>query len=471
MPLFEPISQAIVGKPDDRRSGVRRLLLTLAVGGVLLLGYLLTAALLALTAGIASDGSPGPLALLAAALPGWLALHQVPLLIAGAPLSVPPLLPTIAEVLLIALASALVARRCRLRRPDQAWPVIGAMGLAHGFVGAGFAMLLPLPFSVVPVEAFLGCGLTAAFAATVGVANRCGLIYLVWERIGADVWTGLRFGLLAAASLIALGSAVLLIAIVLSAGGMAESMARMGHAGDSIGATVLSLLYLPHAILACWSFAAGTGFSLGDLAIQPLRETRGQIPDLPLLAVLPADGPAVWWASALLLPLLAGLFLGLAVRRVPGTISRRFLVAGVAAAVAALAVLLLALLAGGQLGDRAVSFHPLGLAVATLCWLAIPAAGLIWLGGEDEFDFAEEDSEEFDDVDDRADDGDAVDGERAADGADGEDEFDDFEYTDLADLIAEIPVARGESDQPEDAELAGEFEADSAEQSADPDRR
>jgi hypothetical protein len=449
VPLLEPIAQAIARKPDDRRSGVRWLLLTVAIGGVLLVGYLLTAVLLALTAGIASDASPGPLVVLAAALPGWLALHQVPLLIAGTPLSVPPLLPTIAEVLLIAVASALVARRCRLRRPDQAWPVIGTMGLAHGAVGASFAMLLPVPFSAVPVEAFLGCGLTAAFAATAGVANRCGLIYLVWERIGADVWTALRLGLLAAASLIASGSAVLLLAIGLSAGEMAESMARMGHAGDSIGATVLSLLYLPHAILACWSFAAGTGFSLGRQVVQPLRETGGQVPDLPLLAVLPADGPAVWWAAALLLPLLAGLFLGLVIRRVPGTISRRLLVAGIAAAVAALVVLLLALVAGGQLGDRAVSLHPLALTAATLCWLAIPASGLIWLGGEDEFDH-EEDAEEP---------GDAPEAD------------DDFEYTDLADLIAEIPVARTESGESADPELAGEFEADSTEQSADPDRR
>ena len=452
MSLFEPISQAIVGKPDDRRSGVRWLLLTLAICGVLLVGYLLTAALLALTMGIASNASVGPLAVLAAALPGWLALHQVPLLIAGAPLSVAPLLPTIAQVLLIAFASALVARRCRLRRPDQAWPVIGTMGLAHGFVGACFAMLLPAPFSAVPVEAFLGCGLTAGFAATAGVANRCGLIYLVWERIGADVWTGLRFGLLAAASLIVVGGVVLLFAVGLSPGAMVESMGRMGHAGDAVGATVLSLLYLPHAILAAWAFAAGTGFSLGQLVIQPLRDTGGPVPDLPLLAVLPVGGPAVWWAAALLLPLLAGLFLGLAVKRVAGPISRRLLVVGVAAAVAALAVWLLALVAGGQLGDRAVSFQPVGLAVATLCWLAIPAAGLTWLGGEDEFDFEEDEPEEPDE-------------------SAGSDVDDDFEYTDLADLIAEIPAARTESDGSVDPELAGEFEADGTEQSTDTDRR
>lgn len=458
MSLFEPISHAIAGKPDDRRSGVRWLSLVVAVIGVLVIGYLLTTALLALTMGIASDAAPGPLAILAAAPPGWLALHQVPLLISGAPLSALPLLPTIAQVLLIAVVSGMLARRCRMRRPDQSWPVIAAMGLSHGFVGAGFALLLPAPFGVVPVEAFLSCGLTAALAATAGVANRCGLFYLVWERLGGDVWTGLRCGLLATAALIAVGSFVLLAAIVLSGGEMADSMGRMGHAGDAIGATVLSLLFLPHAILAGWSFAVGTGFSVGSLALRPLRDSGGPLPDLPLLAVLPADGPAVWWGGVLLLPLLVGGCLGAVVKRVHGTMTRRLLVVAVAAAVAALAVLLLALIAGGQLGDRAVSFNPLALSVATLLWLAIPAAALTWLGGEDDEleEIEEEELEHDDEQDDDASD-DELDGE--------------IEYTDIAELIAEIPVAREGSDGIEESEFAGEFDADETEQSTDSDRR
>ncbi|GAA2331209.1 DUF6350 family protein [Saccharopolyspora halophila] len=464
MSLFEPISQAIAGKPDDRRSGVRWPSLVVAVVGVLVIGYLLTTALLALMVGTASDAASGPLAILAAAPPGWLAMHQVPLLISGAPLSALPLLPTIAQVLLIAVVSGLLARRCRMRRPDQAWPVIAAMGLSHGFVGAGFALLLPAPFGVVPVEAFLGCGLTAALAATAGTANRCGLFYLVWERTGGDVWTALRLGLLATAALIAVGSGVLLAAIVLSGGEMADSMSRMGHAGDAIGATVLSLLYLPHGVLAGWSFAAGTGFSVGGLVLQPLRDSGGSLPDLPLLAALPTDGPAVWWGGVLLLPLLAGGCLGAAAKRVPGTMFRRLLVVSVAAGVAALAVLLLALIAGGQLGERAVSFNPFGLAVATLLWLAIPAAGLTWLGGEDEDPGFDEEVPEHDDE--RDDEHDHERDDERVDEPEGE-----LEYTDIADLIAEIPVARTGSDGIEESELTGEFDADETEQSADSDRR
>lgn len=462
---LDPPPHAVAAGHSDRRQGLRRWLFIAVVGAVPLIGFFAVAALVALVVGIASGASLNPLLVLMAAMPGWLVLYQSPLVISGAPLSVLPMLPTVGVVLLVAAASAFVARRCRLRRPDQAWPVIATMALVHAFVGALFALLLTEPFSAVPVEAFLSCGLTAAIAATAGVANRCGLFYLLWERTDAYVWTGLRIGLLTIATVIAVGSGVLLIAIVLSAPEMVTSMSRMGVAGDAVGATVFSLLYLPNAVLAGWAFATGSGFSLGSQVVQPMQHTPGPLPDLPLLAVLPNDGPAVWWSAVLLLPLLVGMVMGLVARRVPGPLLRRLVVVLVAAGVAALAVLVLAAVAGGELGNGpigVVSFHPVGLALATSCWLAIPALVMTWLGGAEEADdpalnaFA---TDEFDED---------IDPEPAEDAEPDE----DFDYTDLDDLIAEIPAARAESDAEEAEVTAEEFDAEPDEEEPAPrDRR
>ncbi|MCI2419398.1 DUF6350 family protein [Saccharopolyspora sp. K220] len=444
MSVLDSIPHAIADAPHERRLGIRWWLLAAAIGAVLLIGYLATAGLIALVMAIASGAHFDPLVVLVAALPGWLALHQTPLTITGAPLSVLPLLPTALVVLLIAATAAWVARRSRLRRPDQAWPVITAMGLVHAFVGASIAIALGGPVGAVPVDAFLSCGLTATIAATAGVANRCGLIYLVWERVEAEVWSGMRIGLLALAALIAAGGVVLLVGICASAPEMAASLARSGAAGDAFGSTLLSILYLPNAVLAGWSFATGTGLAVGRLTAQPLHATPGPVPDLPLLAVLPTHDSAAWWVTSLALPLVVGALVGTACRRVPGTLSRRLLALGVAAVVAAIGAMLLACVVGGVVGNGPigpVTLRPIVLAVATLCWLAVPGAAVTWLAGPDASD------ELADSADDPAAPDTAVDS-ADADAEDTESSAD----VELDDSAPEIPHTRevADEDPPED---------------------
>ncbi|KAA5833552.1 DUF6350 family protein [Saccharopolyspora hirsuta] len=386
MSVLESIPHAIADGPHERRLGLRWWLLIGATCTVLLLGYLVSAGLIALVTATATSAEFNPVVVLLAALPGWLALHQSALTITGAPMSVLPLLPTAAVMLMIAAASAWVARRSRLRRPDQAWPVIATMGLVHAFAGAAIALVLAGPFRAVPVDAFLSCGLTATAASAAGVANRCGLIYLVWERVEAEVWSGLRIGLLALAAVVAGGGVVLLVGICASAPEMVASMSRFDGAGDAIGTSLLSLLYLPNGVLAGWAFAAGTGLSLGELTVQPLHIAPGPgpVPDLPLLAVLPSQAGVSWSVVALALPLAVGVLVGLACRRVQGSATRRLLSVGVAACTAALGTLVLAYVAGGDLGGGAfspVTLRPLALAAATMCWIAVPAAAVTWFAG------------------------------------------------------------------------------------------
>lgn len=455
MSVLDSIPHAIADGPRERRLGIRWWLLAVAVLVVLLVGYLIAVALIALVLATADGAQFNPFVVLVGALPGWLVLHQTALKITDVPLSVLPLLPTALVMLLIAIASAWVARRSRLRRPDQAWPLITAMGLAHAFVGAGIAVVLGGPVHAIPVEAFVSCGLTATIASAAGVANRCGLIYLVWERVEAEVWSGMRLGLLALAALVGAGGVVLLAGICLSGAAMVAAMASLGNtAGDAVGTTLVSILYLPNAVLAGWSFAAGTGLSIGRLDVQPLQVVPGPVPDLPLLAVLPTHDSAAWWAIVLALPLVVGILVGVACRRVPGSLARRLLAVGVAAVVAAFGTLLLAHVAGGDLGHSPfgqVTLRPVALAAATLCWVAIPAAAVTWLAGPDIDEPATEETA-----------GPEADGEAPeganADAADTSDGAADTDADSTADADADhddpTPDAAFAEDEPDDSEPA-----------------
>ncbi|CAM05832.1 hypothetical protein SACE_6666 [Saccharopolyspora erythraea NRRL 2338] len=381
--MLDSIPHGIADGESDGRLGVRWRLLGTAVAGVVLTGYLGTAGLLALVVATA-EGTTAPAATaFAAALPGWLAAHQVPLSISGAPLGVFPLLPTSLLVLLSAAASARVARRSRLRRPGQAACVIATMGLAHAAVGAGIALTIADTVGASPVDAFMRCGLTAAVGSTAGVANRCGLAYLLWERMEAEVWSGLRAGLLALAAVIGIGALISFAAVCLSVEEINGVLSATGPAGEAFGSMLLSILYLPNAVVAGWSFAAGTGLAIGDYALNPLHFAPGGLPELPLAAALPADAPGSWWALVLLLPPATGFVIGVSCRRAHPQRTRGLISAAVAALVAGIGTGVLAALSGGRLGTAfdPVTLRPVLLGVATSLWFAVPAGLVVWFTG------------------------------------------------------------------------------------------
>ncbi|QUH05050.1 hypothetical protein HUO13_33550 [Saccharopolyspora erythraea] len=383
MSVLDSIPHGIADGESDRRLGVRWRLLGTAVAGVVLTGYLGTAGLLALVVATAEGATAPAATAFAAALPGWLAAHQVPLSISGAPLSVFPLLPTSLLVLLSAAASARVARRSRLRRPGQAACVIATMGLAHAAVGTGIALTISDTVGVSPVDAFVRCGLTAAVGSTAGVANRCGLAYLLWERMEDEVWSGLRAGLLALAAVIGTGTLISLVAVCLSVEEINGGLAATGPAGEAFGSMLLSVLYLPNAVVAGWSFAAGSGLAIGDYALTPLHFAPGRLPGLPLAAALPADAPGAWWTLALLLPPATGFVVGVSCRRMHPKRTRGLVAAAVAAVVAGTGAGVLAALSGGRLGTAfdPVTLRPVLLAAATSLWVAVPAGLVVWFTG------------------------------------------------------------------------------------------
>ncbi|MFL6130039.1 MAG: DUF6350 family protein, partial [Mycobacteriales bacterium] len=150
------------------------------------------------------------------------------------------------------------------------------------------------------------------------------------------------------------------------------------------------ILLLPNAALWAVAYAAGPGFAVGvGTGISPFAAVLGPVPAFPLLAALPQDGsppPAV--RAVLLLPVLAGVAAGVVlVRSLPpepattdGARHRMLPAAGwglVAGLAAAVALTLLAAVAGGRLGDgylAAVGPSPWQVALALALEVGAPAA-------------------------------------------------------------------------------------------------
>lgn len=304
----------------------------------------------------------------------WLAVHQVPILIRRAPLGFEPLLPTLLAVMMIMLFAWWSARRLGAEPVEQAWRIVTVHAVGHGF----FAVLMALivsgdTVSVSLTRAFLITGIIAGLAAFAGVGWRSrGGVWLGWAR--PEVWTGIRAGLLASAALIVAGTVTVLVALAMSY----QRILRVfdyaaGDLGGQLGQTLISIGYLPNAAVSGASVLVGSGFSFGAAQVGPLSVTPGRIPPVPLLAALPESAPS-WLVLVFLVPALIGVGVGRYCLRVHGDVRMGTRAVAVASVTTAVMCLLLAAVAGGQLGRgpfNPVLISPVLLAMSVLSWIIV----------------------------------------------------------------------------------------------------
>ena len=121
--------------------------------------------------GLSFDGA------FAAAIPLWLAAHQIPLVLAGQPFSVLPLLPTAVLFAVVALGAGWALRRLGGRFRHDGGPVLVGTAGAHAAVAVLGSALLPRAAEVAaqPWAAMVGAGLLAGSAALTGMLRSCGL--------------------------------------------------------------------------------------------------------------------------------------------------------------------------------------------------------------------------------------------------------------------------------------------------------
>lgn len=353
-----------------------RILLAGAMGTVLVSYALLVpaAALVVLTAGggISLDGS------FAAAIPLWLAAHQIPLVLQGQPLSVLPLLPTGLVFGVVVAGSTWAVRRLGCRFRADAGAVLASVAGAHAAVAVLGSALLPsaAEVSAAPWAAMIGGALVAGAAAALGVTRACGLPAEWSARVPGWAWTGLRAAGVATTALLTAGALALLVDLVIGAPSVAGAYRQLAPGfGTGLGLTLLALAYLPNAVIAGASWVLGPGVAVGTATASPFAAYPGTASHFPLLAALPTTTPPAWALVVLVLPVVAGILAGLTCRRsVSGPAQ---LPAAVTATVlTALAVGLLAVLAGGRLAAGAYDpiRVPVGLVVpAVLLFVGVPA--------------------------------------------------------------------------------------------------
>jgi Family of unknown function (DUF6350) len=460
-PADSPATDVEAPEPVD---GVTRLrILFAAAAGTVLASYALlvpAVAAVVLTAGdgLSVDGA------FAAAIPLWLAAHQIPLVLSGQPFGVLPLLPTAVLFAVVALGAGWALRRLGGRFRHDGGPVLASVAGAHAAVAVLGSALLPRSAEVAaqPWAAMVGAGLLAGSAALTGMWRSCGLPP-EWRPRSAWLRVGLRGGVLALAGLVAVAAVLLVVALVLGASRMEAAYRALAPGfGDGLGITLLALAYLPNAAVGALSWGVGAGFSIGSATVSPFGAVPGVPSSFPLLAALPTGVPPFWAPAALALPVLVGVLVGVVGRRALAVTADRVRAAVVAAVIATAGATLLALLAGGRLAAGPydpVRFPSELIAPATLLWIGGPAAVVALLRRPEEV--AEEIGPEL-----VGDVGGGEDGVRSEDGVDdlGEPEG-GAEFAEHADPEAELDA---DADLDLDVDLDVDAESD-AEPDAEPD--
>jgi len=379
--VADPRAEDEVGVPRLARFRV----LALAATGPLVTGYAAVAAVLALVTAVAPLAHFSTAGVLGAALPGWLAAHQVPIGLGGFEFGALPLLPTALVLVLTARTALGAAERLGFTSPREAGHVVGAVAFTQGGCGLVFALAhTGRHVDVDPLAAFYYPALVAGLGATAGVFRRCGLGAALAARADGVAVRGLAAGAVAVALLLAAGAAVFTFGLLTSTGTVRELFGTAAPGiGSGLGMLLLCLGYLPNAVIAGTSFVAGPGFTFGDLVFSPVELSAGTVPGLPLLAALPAE-QASWWPVLCLLPFGVGVLVGRRLRYVADDPVTRMRAVAVAAGVVALAFAVLAGSAGGRLGVGPfdpVTMRAAAVSVALVLWIGVPAAAVAWFTG------------------------------------------------------------------------------------------
>ncbi|GAA0596351.1 hypothetical protein HPO96_30335 [Kribbella sandramycini] len=315
----------------------------------------------------------------------WLIAHKSGVTLGGASISVAPLGLTLFFAWCLYRGGKSAARTSAADRTQELMTLIGTYAAAYG-LGALIVALLTSEGTLhaSPLSAFFGAASLALVAGTLGVLVESGAAHDLADATPS----GLRDAVPAAAAAVL---TVLAVASVLYGVLLAIHFSRATGMLELLGAGVIGsvvlfaicLMLVPNVILYVVAFLAGPGFQLGvGTTIAPTGVDVGNLPALPLLAAVPADGatPTYLLVLTALVPLGAGAVAGLIVVR-RGRAEQHTdalgwdafaLRGGIAALVAGVAFFVLMALSGGAAGPGRMA--EVGVPAA------LPAAGVLTAG-------------------------------------------------------------------------------------------
>jgi hypothetical protein len=337
-----------------------------AVDGVLGVG--LPFAVLAALAVLAWAGLARPEAwtpYVSGAADAWFIGHGVDVRFASQGASFTVTAAALGPALITALCAVRAGRRAAATEaPATAWiaQLVATVAASAGLLGIGTtAVAAPIAW-----QAILLPLVVVALASLAGLRS---------GRPGAQpLPAGVRAGLIASLLLLA-AAAVALTVLLLARFADVVALDEALDAGPIGGLvlTCLQILAMPTFVVwaASWLLGAGVGLGTGSVS-GPFVGQAGPMPALPVLGAIPVDPPA-WAAAVLLVPVLAGFFAAVLVRR-GGARGGALALGLVAGLVAAVVLGVLAAASAGAAGPgRLVAVGPDALLVAGL------TAGLVGL--------------------------------------------------------------------------------------------
>lgn len=250
----------------------------------------------------------------------------------------------------------------------------------YGLVALVVALLASVPSAEPHLgRAFAGGFLVAALGGGPGLASGSGHLDPLLARLPESARAALHGAAVAALATFAAGGLLVAVALVLDLGEAANVLTAL-HADGAAGAfmTVLVAAFAPNAALFGSSYLLGPGFAVGTGTVVSTGDVAlGPVPAFPLLAALPGDGPAPWWAMLLLvIPVLLGGLAGWSVARsYPGVGYDVAALRGLGGGVGGALLLGVAMaLAGGAVGPGRMS--DVGPAVVASTLAAVVSLGL-----------------------------------------------------------------------------------------------
>jgi hypothetical protein len=321
----------------------------------------------------------------------WLLAHRTPLRTPGGSLTIPPLLLTVGFGMLVARASAVVARGARCRDARDVATVVVAVAAPYAVfaaVLAGFTASSSLRPSI--VGAFFFAALFAVLWSTIGAIRGSGLARPIWRGLPFALRVSLDAAARSAVVLLA-AAVILMLASLFAHAGEFGTIAGDYHGGAGPFAMVLfSILLIPNAVVFALAYLTGSGFAIGTGASVGLGSSHlGAVPAFPLLAAVPSGGaplPIIVLCAAFVL--IAGAIAG---RHIVGqdqgaagadalTVSEQLRAALVAAATLGIGAAVVAGFAGGPAGPgrlRAVGPSPWQVALTVTGELSVIAVGVV----------------------------------------------------------------------------------------------
>ncbi|MCI4674696.1 cell division protein PerM [Candidatus Mycolicibacterium alkanivorans] len=286
----------------------------------------------------------------------WLAVHQVPISIAGHQLAVLPLLP----VLLMVWGTARTTAQAT--SPRASWFVVRwIVGSALGgpLLIAAIALAVIHDASSVITElqtpsalrAFSGVLVVHAIGALIGVGAQVGRRAV--RSAGLPGWLGdtvqaTKAGLLA---LFGLSGAVTAASLVVHWGTMHELYAITDSLFGQLSLTLLSALYAPNVIVGTAAVAVGSSAHIGFATFSSFTVFGGDIPALPILAAVPTPPLGPVWVALLIVGAASGVAVGQQCARHPLPLPAASAKLAVASLLSAATMALLGYASGGQLGN------------------------------------------------------------------------------------------------------------------------